>query len=214
MKQNTIFFDLDGTLTESGPGITKSVQHTLRALGIEETDAAQLRRFIGPPLTYSLATFYQLSPEAVQRGLKIFRAYYDVHGVFDNSLYDGIPALLQSLKAAGKRLAVASGKPEYLIAPILEHFGIADYFDALGGSDENESRANKADVIARVLSLTGASSADVVMVGDRRHDVDGATANGIPCIGVLYGYGDRAELEAAGATAIAATVSDLLALLL
>mgnify|MGYP002626556872 CR=1 FL=1 len=214
MKQNTVFFDLDGTLTESGPGITKSVRYMLGKLGIEERDEANLRRFIGPPLTYSLTTFYGLSMEEAERGVKIYRAYFDVHGIFDNSVYAGIPELLDALKAAGKRLCIASGKPEYLIAPIVEHFGIARYFDVLGGSDENEARANKADVIAHVLAATGADKADVVMVGDRHHDVDGARANGIPCVGVLYGYGDRAELEAAGATAIAATVSDLQALLL
>ncbi|MCR5725226.1 MAG: HAD family hydrolase [Treponema sp.] len=214
MKQSTIFFDLDGTLTESGPGIIKSVRYALSKYGIEEPDDSALRRFIGPPLVYSFSTFYGFSKEEAVRAMSVYREYYGVHGIFDNSVYEGIPDLLAGLKAAGKRLCVATGKPEKYAVPILEHYGLASYFDVIGGSDEAETRADKTSVIRYVLEASGESSDNVVMVGDRHHDVDGAKANGIPCVGVLYGYGDRAELEKAGAEYIAESVTGLKNLLL
>ena len=208
-----VFFDLDGTLTESGPGIMKSVQYMLHELGIEENNEQNLRRFIGPSLIYSLTTFYGLTQEEAARGVKIYRPYYDKYGAFDNSVYSGIPELLSSLKTAGKTLCIASGKPEYLIAPITEHFGIADYFTVLGGSDVNEARADKTEVIASVLSRSGAVPEKTIMVGDRRFDIAGAKSNGMRSVGVLYGYGERTELEEAGADFIAQTTGDLLKLL-
>ena len=214
MNQNYIFFDLDGTLTESGPGILKSVRYALAKYGIEEPDDAALRRFIGPPLVYSFSTFYGLSQEESVRAMAFYREYYAVKGIFENSLYRGIPELLSELKAAGKHLCVATGKPEKFMFPILEHFDILKYFDFCGGSDEAETHADKTTVIRYVMDGCGASPADVVMVGDRHHDIDGAKANGVASVGVLYGYGNRAELEAAGADCIAPAVSDLRALFL
>ena len=214
MKQNTIFFDLDGTLTESGPGIIKSVRYALAKYGIDEPDDAKLRRFIGPPLVYSFSTFYGFSQEEAVRAMAVYREYYAVKGIFENSVYKGIPELLSALKAAGKRLCVATGKPEKFMFPILKHYDIFKYFDFCGGSDEAETRADKTTVIRYVLDGSGTNPADALMVGDRHHDIDGAKANGVKSVGILYGYGDRAELEKAGANYTAETVADLQKLLL
>ncbi len=209
MKQQFVFFDLDGTLTESGPGIVRSVRHALRQFGIDEPDDAKLRRFIGPPLVYSFSTFYGFSDDDARKAMAAYRDYYGVHGIFDNGVYAGIPELLASLKAAGKTLCVATGKPEKYMYPILERYGLRGYFSYCGGSDEAETRADKATVIRYVLDASGAHPDDVIMVGDRHHDIDGARANGVQSVGVLYGYGSREELAEAGADYIAESVPAL-----
>ena len=214
MKQNYIFFDLDGTLTESGPGIINSVRYALKRWGIEEADDAALYRFIGPPLVYSFSTFYGFSKEDAVKAMAVYREYYAVHGIFENSVYKGIPQLLAALKDAGKHLCVATGKPEKFMFPILKHYDLFKYFDFCGGSDEAETHADKTTVIRYVMDGCGAKANDVVMVGDRRHDVDGAKATGVSCVGILYGYGSREELKTAGADYIAPTVDDLQKLLL
>ena len=214
MKQNYIFFDLDGTLTQSGPGIINSVRYALKHWGIDEPDDAALRRFIGPPLVYSFSTFYGFSHEDAVKAMAVYRECYADHGIFENSVYDGIPELLGALKAAGKHLCVATGKPEKFMFPILKHYDLFKYFDFCGGSDEAETHADKTSVIRYVMGGCGARADDVVMVGDRHHDIDGAKANGVTSVGILYGYGDRAELEAAGADYIVPAVANLRALIL
>ena len=214
MKQRFVFFALDGTLTESGPGIVRSVRYALRQFGIDEPDDAKLRRFIGPPLVYSFSTFYGFSDDDAHKAMAAYRDYYGVHGIFDNGVYAGIPELLASLKAAGKTLCVATGKPEKYMYPILERYGLRGYFSYCGGSDEAETRADKATVIRYVLDASGAHPDDVIMVGDRHHDIDGARANGVQSVGVLYGYGSREELAAAGADSIAESVPALRDMLL
>ncbi len=214
MKQNYIFFDLDGTLTESGPGIINSVRYALTRWGIDEPDDTALYRFIGPPLVYSFSTFYGFSQEDAVKAMAVYREYYAVHGIFENSVYQGIPQLLALLKGAGKHLCVATGKPEKFMFPILKHYDLLKFFDFCGGSDEAETHADKTSVIRYVMDNCGAKADDLVMVGDRHHDVDGAKANGVQSVGILYGYGSRTELETAGADYIAATVEDLQELLL
>ena len=209
MRRQFVFFDLDGTLTESGPGIMKSVRHALARFGIDEPDDAALRRFIGPPLAYSFTTFYGFSEADALRAMAVYREHYAVHGIFDNGVYAGIPELLAALRAVGKTLCVATGKPETSMFRILERYGLRDYFSFCGGSDEAETRAEKATVIRYVMDSVGARADEVVMVGDRHHDINGAKANGVRSVGVLYGYGDRAELETAGADHIAESVSAL-----
>ncbi|MBQ6781479.1 MAG: HAD family hydrolase [Treponema sp.] len=214
MKQNYFFFDLDGTLTESGPGIIHSVRYALRRWGIDEPDDTALYRFIGPPLVYSFSTFYGFSKDEAEKAMAVYREYYAVHGIFENSVYKGIPQLLGALKEAGKHLCVATGKPEKFMFPILKHYDLLKYFDFCGGSDEAETHADKATVIRYVMDNCGSKADDLVMIGDRHHDVDGAKANGVQSVGILYGYGSRSELETAGADYIAATVEDLQKLLL
>lgn len=206
----TILFDLDGTLTNPGEGITNSVAYSLRHYGIEVPDRTELYKFIGPPLYESYMKYYGFDETAAHEAVEVYREYFKPRGIFENRVYDGIPELLEQLKGAGKRLLVATSKPEGFSRQILDHFCLSQYFDFIAGSTLDGSRIRKADVIRHALSETGLSpDGTLVMVGDREHDVLGAKEVGIPCIGVLFGYGDRPELEAAGAKHIAATVADI-----
>ena len=213
--KQVILFDLDGTLTDPAIGITNGARKGLERFGIQEPDRAKLYKFIGPPLLESFQVFYGMTPGQAEEAVKAYREYYGVTGLFENKVYEGIPALLRDLRAAGKTLAVATSKPEAFSVRILEKFGLAQYFHHIGGASFDSSRSSKSAVVAYSLGLCGNPSPEtVVMVGDRKHDVEGAINNGLQSIGVLYGYGDRPELEAAGATAIAESVEQLRAILL
>ena len=203
-----VFFDLDGTLTESAPGITNSVAQALAKWNIKVEDLSELNCFVGPPLKESFMKYYDFSEEDAIRAVAEFRSYYAVKGLFENAVYEGIPALLEQIKASGRKVMLATSKPEELSFRILEHFDLMKYFDEFAGATMDEKRTTKSEVIEYLLDKLPESERDVskiVMVGDREHDVKGAAAFGIDCIGVLYGYGDRPELEAAGAKYIAAT---------
>lgn len=204
-----ILFDLDGTLTESGIGITRSVAHSLRKFGIEESDQAKLDRFVGPPLIDSYMRYYGFSREQAVQAVEYYREYYAVTGIFENRVYDGVEAMLKALKAAGKTCVLATSKPEHYAMQILDHFGLASYFDCVAGATMDEKRTHKADVIAYALEKNG-KTGTAVMVGDRKHDILGAKAHDLDSIGVLYGYGSREELETAGATYLAETAEEIL----
>ncbi|HFI0715328.1 TPA: HAD family hydrolase [Streptococcus suis] len=210
----TILFDLDGTLTDSGQGILHSVAYALDQMGIDEPDLANLQRFIGPPLYESFSRFYQLNPADTQAAVDAFRVYFKDKGMFENQLYDGILPLLESLKQAGKTLSIATSKPEVFAKQILEYFDIAHYFDVIAGASLDSSRISKTDVISYALAQLDYDPQTTIMVGDREHDIEGAQANQLASIGVLYGYGNRQELEEAGASWIIETVPDLPKLLL
>lgn len=205
---HTILFDLDGTITESGIGITRSVAYALQKHGITETEQKKLDRFVGPPLIDSFMRFYGFTAEQARQAVEDYREYYAVKGIFENRVYDGVVPMLQALKDAGKRCVLATSKPEGYAVQILEHFGLASYFSVVAGATMDEKRTNKADVIAYALEQLHGESA--IMVGDREHDILGAKAHGLASIGVLYGYGSREELEAAGADYIAATAEEIL----
>ncbi|MBD5155087.1 MAG: HAD family hydrolase [Oscillibacter sp.] len=209
----TILFDLDGTLTDSAPGITNSVSYALAHFGIHE-EPENLLKFIGPPLNESLAEFYGFSPERTTEAITVFREYFVEKGWCENAPYPGVAELLRDLQAAGKQLMVATSKPEVQAVRILKHFGLAQYFDHIcGAPPDNEEGAKKSSIIRRALEWAEDLS-QTVMVGDRRHDVAGARETGLPCIGVLYGYGGREELEKAGAAFIAEDMDQLRELLL
>ncbi|MGQ7329336.1 HAD family hydrolase [Streptococcus suis] len=210
----TILFDLDGTLTDSGQGILNSVAYALEKMGIEEPDTANLNRFIGPPLYESFSRFYQLSPEDTQSAVDAFRVYFKEKGMFENQLYPGIIPLLEELRTVGKTLVIATSKPEIFAKQILEHFGIAHYFDVIAGASLDSSRISKADVIGYAINQLEAFPKHAVMIGDREHDIEGARMHQLPAIGVLYGYGSKQEFEKAGATMIVETIQDLKRVLL
>lgn len=216
LPYKTLLFDLDGTLTDSGEGIIKSVQHALRAFGIEENDYVKLNTFIGPPLHESFKRWYpHFSEEDTAEALRLYRVRYKSVGMFENRPYDGITALLDDLKKAGYRLIVATAKPEMFTIPILEHFDLMRRFDKIFGCIEEIGRFDKTDVIRAIVSDDASiNRQNTIMIGDRYHDVEGALLNGIDCIGVLYGFGDRDELSKAGAKHIVETVDDLRKLLL
>ena len=204
-----IFFDLDGTLTDPAEGITNSVAYALSKFGIEVSDRRELYRFIGPPLVDAFMEYYGFPKADAERALAFYREYFAPKGIFENAVIQGIPELLSKLGEQGKRLFVATSKPEPFAVQILEHFSLNGYFEGIYGSTMDETRNKKDAVIAYALEVSGVDKVDTVMVGDRHHDIDGAKKNGMRSVGVLFGYGSRAELEGAGADAIAATVDEL-----
>lgn len=198
-----ILFDLDGTLTDPGIGITNSVMYALKKFGIEVEDRAILYKFIGPPLLDSFQNFYGFTKEESEKALKYYREYFKPHGLYENKVYEGIENLLKQLKSREKKILVATSKPEEFAVEILRHFQLYQYFDFVGGASMDEKRVRKADVIDYVLeSFHITERTSVIMIGDREHDVIGAKQNGLDSIGVLYGYGSFEELEEAGATYI------------
>ena len=195
-----ILFDLDGTLTDSAPGIINSVKYALSKFGMHETDDNKLRKFLGPPLILSFAELYGFSKEKSQKAVEYYREYFVPHGIFENEVYSGIPKLLQKLKADGKTLIIATSKPETFAVQIAEHFEIDSYFDLIAGSNLDNTRSKKAQVIEYALETLGIlDRAHAVMIGDREHDIKGAKKTGLRSIGVLYGYASPGELENAGA---------------
>lgn len=194
-------FDLDGTLTDSGLGITNSVRYALQRFKIEISDRSELYSFIGPPLKESFQTYYGFSDEQSELAVRYYRAYFSKQGKFENEVYDGVREMLKQLKEKGKSLIVATSKPEVYSVEILKHFDLYDYFDFVAGATMNDLRNKKSDIIRYALEhcrITEKTSA--IMIGDRAHDILGAKENGLDSIGVLFGYGSYTELKNAGAT--------------
>lgn len=213
MGWDLILFDLDGTLTESGPGIMKSAQYALRAYGMERP-WQELAYFVGPPLSETFADF--VPPEEIGAIVEKFREYYRAEGWLDNKPYAGVPEMLTRLKEAGCRLYVATSKLESLAVQLMEHFGLADYFDGICGAPENDPEGSKkVNVVKAALKKAGcADPKRAVIIGDRKFDILGGHQAGLAAVGVLYGYGSREELEEAGAEAIAATPEEVTNLIL
>ena len=212
MSWDVVLFDLDGTLTDSGEGVGNGVLYALDKLGLPAPEQSELRKYLGPPLWDSFRDYAGVTdPIEMKRAVDFYREYYNETGKFENKVFDGIPELLTELNAKGKRLAVATSKVDYSALSILQHFNLDHHFDVIAGSDESGAeRGTKALVIEHALNeLRMCDGTAIVMIGDREHDIHGAKQHGLPAIGVLYGYGDLAELENAGAAEIVATVSDL-----
>lgn len=210
--KSILLFDLDGTLTDPAQGITNGFINALKYFGLEIPSYEKLCSFIGPPLIDTFKTQFGFDQEQALLGVKKYREYFGTVGLFENRVYDGIPELLQELKDAGYRLLVATSKPEEYSVKICDKFDLSKYFEKICGSNMDESRARKAEVIAYALESAGISEEEkskVLMIGDRLHDIVGAKENGIESCGILFGYGDRPEHEKAGADYIAETVKDL-----
>lgn len=200
---STFLFDLDGTLTDPGEGITNSVMHALKYYGIEVADRTELYPFIGPPLTESFMKYYGFDESQALEAVEHYREYFKDKGIFENVVYDGIPEVLAELKAGGAKIVLATSKPEEFANRILEHFNLSQYFDVVCGATFDGTRSKKCDIIKYALdTLKVRSKKGILMVGDRENDVEGAKANGIDSLGVLYGYGNMGELNDAGATYI------------
>lgn len=209
-----LFFDLDGTLTDSMPGIARAVQYALRRFGIDVQDLATLKPFLGPPLRDSFMEFYGMSPEEADRAVAVSREYFVPRGMFENELYPGIPELLAATAAAGRVNVIATSKPQPFAERIAAHFGIDRHFRLISGSTFDGRRKTKADVIRHALSALGIAPGEAVMIGDRRHDVEGAAEEGLPTIAVEWGYAPPGELEAARPLRIVPDVETLRRLLL
>lgn len=213
-KYRYLFIDLDGTISDSAPGIVRSAQYALDAFGIRVDNLDDLLCFVGPPLEDSFKDFYHFTSEQADEAVKKYRERYEVTGVYENALYPGITEFLDAARAAGYVLMVATSKPQRMADLVLSHFGIADRFAFVGGRDDR-SRRTKEEVIRYVMASNGLTdSSEIVMIGDRKHDVLGAKAVGMDSVGVLYGYGNREEFEAAGATYIVEDFEGLKRLLL
>ena len=199
---DTILFDLDGTLTDSGLGITKGVQYALGQLGYAVPPRESLFSFIGPPLHRSFQRHCGVDEAGAAEAVRQFRVYYnEMGGILENEVYPGVRELLRDLKAAGKRLVVATSKPQAAAERVMRHFGLDEFVpEIIGGTDD--TRNTKGKVIAYALREYGVDPATAIMVGDREHDILGAAENNLPAIGITWGYGDRAELETAGAEAV------------
>ncbi len=216
-----VLFDLDGTLTDPWEGITRCVQYGMEAAGHYEPDREKLTPFIGPPLMDMFMGEYGFTKEQAELAVDKYRERFREKGMYENKIYEGIEELLKALKASGKRLGGATSKPEVFAVPILEYFHIDSYFEHIVGSELSGERVRKGDVIKEALRRFGAEGkagekgerAMVWMVGDRKHDVIGAGEAGIPCVGVLYGYGGYEELSQAGADRLVSTVGELARLL-
>lgn len=210
-KIQYILYDLDGTLTDSARGIANSFKYCLGELGIEGWDDKALLKFVGPPLRESFGVYLGMDESEIDNAIKIYRTYYADKGIFENSVYDGVPEALERLRKAGYVQAVATSKPEVYAKKILEKFGLSEYFSDICGIPLGDESMTKAQVIAQSMEHLGVTNkSTVVMVGDRDYDIKGAHLNGIPCIGVTYGYGSRAELESAGAEEIVESPAEIL----
>ena len=203
MKYEYILFDLDGTITEPFEGITKALCYSLEKFGITVKDRNDLRICIGPPLWDTYTEIFGLSEEDAELAIKYYREYYDVGGFRDCLVYSGIEEMLKKLQASPCKVSLATSKPEKMAKLVLEHFGLDKYFDFICGASMDKSRSSKSSVVAYALKTAGVTDKNkCIMVGDRKFDVEGARENGISTLGVTYGYGDREELEKAGAKEI------------
>lgn len=209
-----LLFDLDGTLTDPFEGITRSVEYALNAFGIEVEDRRVLAPFIGPPLVESLTERYGFTMEDAVAAVAKYREYFAVKGLYENELFEGIPELLSDCRKAGYKISMATSKPTHYARIIAEHFDIARYFDAIHGSSLDGTRITKSSVVAEAVAEEHLDPTRALMIGDRRHDVEGAGEHGIRTIGVLYGYGSREEHEAAGAAYIVNDLDELRELLI
>lgn len=207
------FMDLDGTVTDSKEGITKSVAYALRRFGISVDNLDALEVFIGPPLADSFREYYGFDEEQAAAAVEAYREYFSTQGIFENVLYDGMRELLEHVTERGAKVVLATSKPEPFAKQILQYFDLLKYFSFVAGSTLDGKRSRKGDVIRYALEALGIAPQEAVMIGDRKHDVIGAKENKMKSVGVLYGYGDRAELEAAGADWLAEDVRGLEALL-
>ena len=205
-KYDLILFDLDGTLTDPASGLVKSFSYALTRMGIDCSDAESLKRFIGPPLYDEWQRVYGFSPEESGKALDYFHEYYEVHGWCDNVMYDGIPSLLAALKAAGKKIVLATSKPEKFAKKVLRLFDIHTYFDFEAGAYSDRIRDKKWEVLAYALEqFPDVPKEKCALVGDRRYDAEGASICGIDCIGVSWGHGSAQELVESGFVFIADT---------
>lgn len=206
----TVMFDLDGTITDTGLGITNAVMYALEKFNIKVADRTQLYKFIGPPLRDSFKNFYGFTDEQAELAVKYYREYYSVKGLYENTIYDGIETLLEKLYNDGKTIVTATSKPEEYAVKIIERLGIAKYFKYIAGADMEGKRGSKSAVIRYALEKCGITDcSEVIMIGDREFDVKGSAEFGIDCIGVLFGYGNYDELKNAGAKYIAGTADEI-----
>ncbi|WP_144940192.1 HAD family hydrolase [Pseudomonas alabamensis] len=196
MHQHTILFDLDGTLTDPRLGITRSIQHALARLGIDEPDLTRLEPFIGPPLLQAFMQFYGFDEAKAWDAVNHYRERFRVTGLYENQVFEGIPALLSTLAEQGRTLYIATSKPWEFAREIARHFAFDRHFKMIYGSELDGTRTNKVELIRHLLDEERLDPAQTLMIGDRKHDLIGARSNGLQSVAVGYGFGSREELLA------------------
>ena len=204
LEKTWVFFDLDGTLTQSEEGIWNCVRYAADRMGFPRPEEKILRKFIGPPLIWSFRELMGMTEEQAWQAQQVYRERYNTLGKFENRVYPGVRFLLRTLRREGARMGIVSGKPEGASRSILEHFGLMKYFEAV--SCATDGHAEKAELIRAVMPMAGET---VWMIGDRRFDIEGGREAGVHTLGVTYGYGSREELETAGAEKIAASPREI-----
>lgn len=215
MRFSTVFFDLDGTLTDPAPGICRSIIHALEKGGYSFGVESDYYHWIGPPLIDSFMEFLGVDSAEANRLLGFYRERFSTVGLFENTVYPGIPEMLANLKKAGLTLAVCTGKPTVYSERILQHFGLDKYFDGIFGIGLDEEGKTKDATLLEGLGILGRNSTDCcVMVGDRIHDIEGASKTGMQSVYVMYGYGSKAEAALCSPSFVAGTVKDLEKILL
>lgn len=209
MDKKYYFFDLDGTLTQSGEGILNSARYALTEMGYPLPAVEILKKFIGPPLKDVFMSQYGMDEEKAEEAIRIYRHYFAEKGIFENSLYDGIAELLERMSHNDKKIILCTSKPEIYSEKILEHFGIKKYFYFIAGAVMDGVRAKKPEIIAHIFDTLSLPKDECVMIGDTEYDVLGAKEFSIASIGVSYGYGTRESLENAGADYVVSSVGKL-----
>ncbi|MBR2296784.1 MAG: HAD family hydrolase [Clostridia bacterium] len=213
-KYSSILFDLDGTLIDSGVGVTNSVAYALEKFNLYVENRTLLACFIGPPLMYSFQNFYNFSEEKAIKAIEYYREYYTQKGIHEYEVYKGMAEVLMALRDAGYKLYVATSKPEEFARAILDEAGLSQYFDYIAGASMDErTRSTKEQVIEYALSTAQIEPSTAIMIGDRYHDIDGAHKFGMDSVGVLFGYGSYYELRAHKATYMVENPYDIVALL-
>lgn len=208
-----LLFDLDGTITDSTEGIVKCLENAIKQMGFELPE--DTNKFLGPPIRQSFSEFCGMNPQQIDEAVGIFRERYSKTGLYENQVYEGVPEMLEELKNSGKRIMVATSKPEVYAKRIFKRAGLDRYFEIVGGAELDGSRDYKHEVIEYVLAKAGITDRNrVLMIGDRRQDVIGAHKTGIKCLGILWGFGSREELEEAGADYITETPQTLVKMLI
>lgn len=209
MKNNYILYDLDGTLTDPRVGITKSIEYALAHFGIDVENLNELTKFIGPPLRDTFREYYSFSDSDVKLAVDKFQEYFAEQGLYENIIYDGIAEMLRTQYEDGRKIVLATSKPQVFAHKVLEQFEIDKYFELIVGSELSGERSDKAEVIKYAVDTLAINPSDAIMIGDRKYDVIGSRAHGIDSIGVLYGYSSKGELREAGANYIVETVEEL-----
>jgi phosphoglycolate phosphatase len=208
-KYGVVLFDLDGTLTDSGPGIIECVKKTLEHMNMPIPPQNMLRRFIGPPLWDSLTSLCGMNERQAKEGVAYFRKIYDVGGIYHNSVYQGIPQILREVREAGAAVAVATSKPLSMAEIVLNYFRLAPYFDFVSAADESDKSGGKEELIRPVLEKARCAPREAVMIGDTKFDAAGARKAGTDFIGVLYGFGTEEEMRREGGTVFVSSAAGL-----
>lgn len=207
---DTILFDLDGTLTDPYIGITNSIMYALREMGREIPPREELKSFIGPPLYDEFRRKFGMDDTEAKEAVRLYRVYYPEKGLYENVLIEGVRELLEDIRSSGRKICLATCKPREFAVKILEHFGIAGYFDYIGAASLDGKISTKTQVLDSVLENTGSQPEQCVLVGDRMHDILGAHEVGMKCIAVLVGFGSREEFAEYKADFVAEKLCDVL----